>query len=129
MKNDPDRAVVYYTQMQNDPMKSGLTTFRPEWKKFYVWDKNEEGEDLIVWKDQRDEQKVCRVKELDISATIDPATVQASMKTACRTAVVVVGVHRSGAKFVLEAWAKKIRLSYTIRCSHFKRPTARGGGV
>ena len=110
MKDDPDRAIVYYTQMQNDPMKSGLTTFRPEWKKFYVWDKNEEDEDLIVWTDQRGEPHATRLKELDISGTVDPATVGDAMKTACRTAVVVVGVHRKlGAKFVLEAWAKKIR--------------------
>jgi len=110
MKDDPERAILFYTQMQNDPMKSGLTTFRPEWKKFYVWDKNEDGEDLIVWTDQRGEPHATRLKELDISGTVDPATVGDAMKTACRTAVVVVGVHRKlGAKFVLEAWAKKIR--------------------
>jgi len=109
MKNDPDRAIVYYTQMQNDPMKSGLTTFKPEWRKYYVWDKNDEDEDLIIWTDQRGEPHATRLKELDISATIDPATLSAAMKTACRTAVVVVGVHRkTGVKFILEAWAKKI---------------------
>jgi hypothetical protein len=110
MKNDPDRSVVYYTQMQNNPMESGLTTFKPAWKKFYVWGKNDDDELLVVWNDQEDKQHAARLKELDISATIDPATVQASMKTACRTAVVVVGVHTpTNAKFVLEAWAKKIR--------------------
>ena len=109
MKDDPDRAVVFYTQMQNRPMESGLTTFRPEWKKFYVWDKNEDDEELIVWTDQLGKVHAAKMKELDISATIDPATVAASMKEACRTAVVVVGTHKSGAKFVLEAWAKKIR--------------------
>ena len=109
MKQDPDRSIVYYTQMQNDPMHSGLTTFRPEWKKFYVLDKNADNEDLVVWTDQKGEVHAARIKELDISATIDPATVAASMKEACRTAVVVVGTHKTGAKFVLEAWAKKIR--------------------
>jgi len=109
MKNDPDRSIVYYTQMQNNPMESGLTAFKPEWKRFYQLSKNEDGEEVILWIDQEDERHAVRLKELDKSATIDPATLAASMKSACRTAIVVVGVHtKTNTKFVLEAWGKKI---------------------
>ena len=110
MKNDPDRAIVFYTQMQNNPMESGLTAFKPEWKKFYQFSKNEDGDVVVVWIDQEDTPRVAKLKELDKSATIDPATISASMKSACRTAIVVVGTHhKTNTKFVLEAWAKRIR--------------------
>jgi len=110
MKADPDRSIVYYTQMQNNPMESGLTAFRPEWKRFYQRSENEAGEPVILWVDHNEKRHVVRVKELDKSGTIDPATISASMKKACRTAVVIVGVHtKTNTKFVLEAWAKKIR--------------------
>ena len=110
MKNDPDRAIVFYTQMQNSPMDSGLTAFKPEWKRFYQFSKNEDGDVVVVWIDQEDKPQVAKVKELDKSATIDPATISASMKSACRTAIVIVGTHhKTNTRFVLEAWAKRIR--------------------
>lgn len=109
MLDDPDRSIIYYTEMQNEPMKSGLTTFSPDWKKFYVLDKNDDDENLIIYTDQKGKVHTVRLKELDISGTVDPATVASSMKKACRTAVVVVGVRiKTNTKFVLEAWAKKI---------------------
>ncbi len=109
MKNDPERSIIFYTEMQNSPMDSGMTAFKPEWKRFYQLSKNEDDEEVVLWIDEKEERHAVRLKELDKSATIDPATISASMKTACRTAIVVVGVHtKTNTKFVLEAWAKKI---------------------
>ena len=108
-KEDPDRAFIYYTEMMNDPMRSGVTVFNPDWKKFYSLFINDSGEPCVSFVDQEQLQHTPRILDLDISATIDPAFSSSNVKDACLTAIVIVGVHReTNAKIVLEAWGKKI---------------------
>jgi len=115
MKADPKRCIIFYTQMQNDPMQTDVTDFNNDdlryYKKIIVDDKaciaytykrkvNDE------WTDTR---RVVPVDNLEISATIDPGFTEGGIKKTCRTAIVVNGVDlETNKKIVLEAWAKRI---------------------
>ena len=109
MKADPNDSIIFYTQMQNNPMQSNLTDFDVKWLKYYTKTADEEGNPAIEYTDQEKRRQFVLVKDLTITATIDPAVSSSKSKDTARTAIVIVGIDReTGSKIVLEAWAARI---------------------
>ena len=109
MKADPSDSIIFYTQMQNSPMQSGLTDFDVKWLKYYTKTQDEEGNPAVEYTDQEKKRRFVLVKDLTITAIIDPAVSESKAKNTARTAIVIVGVDReTNSKIVLEAWADRI---------------------
>jgi len=109
MKADPERAIVFYSQMQNDPRSTDLTDFEAEHLQYYEIITLED-KPHIQFQDKLDRKRIVSISELEVKATIDPAFSESGLKKTSRTAIVVVGVHKeTNLKFVLEAWAKRIQ--------------------
>ena len=109
MKSDPKDSIIFYTQMQNNPMQSDLTDFDVKWLKYYTKTQDEDGNPAIEYTDQEKHRRFVLVKDLVIIATIDPAVSGSKSKDTARTAIVIVGTDReTGARIVLEAWARRI---------------------
>ena len=109
MKADPNDSIIFYTQMQNNPMQSNLTDFDVKWLKYYTKTADEDGNPAIEYTDQEKRRQFVLVKDLVVTAIIDPAVSESKAKNTARTAIVIVGVDReTNAKIVLEAWADRI---------------------
>lgn len=113
MKSNPRTFVVFYTQYQNDPMKSEITDFKSEWLKTYHFQKTKDNDLAVRYnyfdENNKENERLVPIKELDISATIDPAFTEGSAKDACLTAIVIVGTDfKTNKRIVLEAWGQQI---------------------
>jgi len=104
MKSDPQKAELFYAQMQNNPKKSMLIDFKEEWLKYYT-NKKMEDKDVISFIDQENKRQDVFVKELDICAVIEPSSFgYEKSKYYCRTAIIIVGTDpKTNNHFVLEA--------------------------
>lgn len=109
MKSDPARCIVFYTQMQNQPMATDLTDFKNDWLKYYALIETREGEPAIKYTDQEQKERVVLIKDLNIRATLDPAYSEGGAKKSARTAIMIVGTHKeTNARIVLTAWARRV---------------------
>jgi len=109
-KMKAERPMIFYTQMQNNPMDSDLTDFKVEWLKYYTKTTNEDDQPAIKYIDQEKKARFCLIKDMEINATIDPASFHTeTLKQLCRTAIVIVGTDKeTNLHFVLEAWARRL---------------------
>jgi len=95
-------------QYLNLEVSDEMRRFRKEDIKYFSWTTNRYGERCVLVK--TDETTIVRpLKDLYISMTIDPATGEDSaVRKSDESAITVCGDDRkTGAKFVLDAWAKR----------------------
>jgi len=108
MKADPKRCMIFYTQMQNNPMDAELTDFKQDWLKYYEVVKTDDGIGYRYYDKKKEEFVTVARNDLTIKGTIDPAVSKGGTKGTARTALVIVGVTEDHKKLLLEAWARRL---------------------
>jgi len=110
MLANPEKAMVFYCQHQNNPSQSGggLNKFDPTWIRYYRFDEREDGR-YVVCEDDGQEFKLSAIQ---LYGMIDPggfAEVKA-IKAGSRNALVIGGQpFGSVKKFIVHAWAKRFQ--------------------
>ena len=119
MKSNPDELVKFYTQMQNDPIKTDLADFKAPWLDGQYWehDKDADGNPGYSYrykkrKEHGEYDLVTRFvlpADLEMRGVIDPAVSEGGIRKTARTAIVIVGTDKeTDSHIIIEAWAKRI---------------------
>ena len=103
-EHNPER---YAAQYANNPLSSSLTTFRPEYRKWY--NVNPHNEWVITVRHEKDEIEFIRVESLYRVSLCDPHAGGSKRKfKSTRAAVITTGVDaRRQRIFILDCWIKK----------------------
>lgn len=83
-----DDPLLFAANMMLDPTAPEVVTFKPNWRRYYVWDNQNS---LLRYKDQGLQEKVIAVTDMDVIASIDPGFTEHVDPRASRQALVATG--------------------------------------
>jgi len=110
MASHPDKQIIFWSQHMNNPSKSeGFNKFDREWLRYYHFEENEEGKQVIVCDDDKEEFPVNSILWYGM---IDPGGFAETrlLKRGSRNAILVAGQPKNSIKkFVRYTWAGRLK--------------------
>jgi len=110
MKSNPEKQIIFWCQHMNMPQSSeGFNAFEADWIRYYHFEKDENGRDIIVCDDDKEEFDVGSILWYGL---IDPGgfTEKKLTKRSSRNAILVAGQPKNSIKkFVRYTWAKQLK--------------------
>lgn len=116
-----DDPLLYAANMMLDPRAPEITTFKPEWQRYFQW----ASPIAVTYKNHELKECSALVSDLDVIASVDPAFTVGGRAQDARQALVVTGGTAEGYRLVLLAQATRQTLDGFIAdivsaCQRFK---------